>query len=50
MTSLLDVQNVHAGYGTVQILRGVSLSIQAGELVDVRIDEVRAFSLSGTLA
>lgn len=33
MTSLLDVQNVHAGYGTVQILRGVSLSIQAGELV-----------------
>lgn len=33
MTALLDVQNVQAGYGAVQVLRGVSLSIQAGELV-----------------
>ena len=33
MTPLLDVQGVHAGYGSVQILRGISLSIGAGELV-----------------
>ena len=31
--ALLEVQGVHAGYGSVEILRGVSLRMQAGELV-----------------
>jgi branched-chain amino acid transport system ATP-binding protein len=32
-TPLLDVQNLHAGYGRVEVLRGVSLQVQAGEIV-----------------
>lgn len=32
-TPLLDVQDVHAGYGAVEILRGISMQLQAGELV-----------------
>ena len=32
-TPLLDVRDVHAGYGVVEILRGVSMQLHAGELV-----------------
>lgn len=32
-TPLLDVRDVHAGYGAVEILRGISMQLQAGELV-----------------
>ncbi len=31
--ALLEVTDLHAGYGSVEVLRGVSLSMQAGELV-----------------
>ena len=33
--SLLSVHEVHAGYGTIEILRGVSFSVQSGEVVAV---------------
>ncbi|MCX7264388.1 MAG: ABC transporter ATP-binding protein [Betaproteobacteria bacterium] len=33
MSALLEVQNLSAGYGAVQVLRGVDLHVQAGELV-----------------
>lgn len=32
-TPLLDVNDVHAGYGAVEILRGISMQLQTGELV-----------------
>ena len=31
--TLLQVQDVHAGYGRMEVLRGVSLQVQAGEMV-----------------
>jgi len=33
VSALLEVQNLSAGYGAVQVLRGVDLHVQAGELV-----------------
>jgi branched-chain amino acid transport system ATP-binding protein len=30
---LLDVENLHAGYGAIEVLRGISLAIEAGEMV-----------------
>ena len=33
MSALLEVSAVHAGYGRVEVLRGVSLNVQAGEIV-----------------
>lgn len=32
-TPLLDVNDVHSGYGAVEILRGISMQLHAGELV-----------------
>jgi len=32
---LLDVTDLHAGYGTLDVLRGVSISVDSGELVAV---------------
>ena len=34
-TALLDVQNLHAGYGKAEVLRGLSLQVQAGSVVTV---------------
>ena len=33
MTALLDVQNLRGGYGAVEVLRGVDLQVQPGEIV-----------------
>jgi branched-chain amino acid transport system ATP-binding protein len=33
MTALLDIQNLHAGYGRSPVLHGVSLQVNAGEIV-----------------
>jgi branched-chain amino acid transport system ATP-binding protein len=33
MTALLDVQDLRGGHGRVEVLRGVSLQVQAGEIV-----------------
>jgi branched-chain amino acid transport system ATP-binding protein len=32
---LLEMSNIHAGYGKLQILRGVSLNIEAGQVVSI---------------
>jgi branched-chain amino acid transport system ATP-binding protein len=32
---LLEMSNIHAGYGKLQILRGVSLQIEAGQVVSI---------------
>jgi len=32
-TPLLDVRDLHGGYGPVQVLRGVNLQVHAGELI-----------------
>jgi branched-chain amino acid transport system ATP-binding protein len=32
---LLDVQNLHAGYGKTEILRGVSLRVESGQVVSI---------------
>ena len=31
--AILEVTNVHAGYGKMEILRGVSLKVEAGQVV-----------------
>ncbi|MEM6678245.1 MAG: ABC transporter ATP-binding protein [Pseudomonadota bacterium] len=33
MSALLEIEDLHAGYGTVEVLRGVSLSVAHGEVV-----------------
>jgi branched-chain amino acid transport system ATP-binding protein len=33
MTALLTVENVHAGYGSIEVLKNVSLEVRAGEIV-----------------
>src|SRR5574342_1397187 len=33
--ALLEVQDVHAGYGKMEILRGVSLRVEAGQVVSI---------------
>jgi branched-chain amino acid transport system ATP-binding protein len=33
MTALLDIQDLRGGYGRVEVLRGVSLAVQEGEIV-----------------
>ncbi len=33
MTALLEIQNLRAGYGRVEVLRGVDLQVQPGEIV-----------------
>ena len=33
MTALLDIQNLRGGYGAVEVLRGVDLQVQPGEIV-----------------
>ncbi len=33
MTALLDVQALHGGYGRVEVLRGVNLQVNSGEIV-----------------
>ncbi|MEO7556971.1 MAG: ABC transporter ATP-binding protein [Acidimicrobiales bacterium] len=35
MTTLLDVEGLHAAYGPVEVLRGVALTVGAGEVVAV---------------
>ncbi len=35
MTALLSLRDVHAGYGDIDVLRGVSIDVGAGELVAV---------------
>ncbi|MCZ7562572.1 MAG: ABC transporter ATP-binding protein [Burkholderiales bacterium] len=35
MTALLDIDRLRGGYGRVQVLRGVSMTIDAGEIVAV---------------
>ncbi len=35
MAALLELRDVHAGYGSIQILHGVSLHVNAGEVVSV---------------
>ncbi|MBI3369371.1 MAG: ABC transporter ATP-binding protein [Burkholderiales bacterium] len=33
MTALLQVQDLHAGYGRVEVLRGISLDVHHGEII-----------------
>ena len=33
--ALLEVENIHAGYGKLEILRGVSLRVEAGQVVSI---------------
>jgi branched-chain amino acid transport system ATP-binding protein len=33
--ALLDVQDIHAGYGKIEILKGVSLQVEAGQVVSI---------------
>jgi branched-chain amino acid transport system ATP-binding protein len=33
MSALLDIKNLHGGYGQVEVLRGVDLNVSAGETV-----------------
>jgi branched-chain amino acid transport system ATP-binding protein len=33
--ALLEVQDIHAGYGKLEILRGVSLRVEAGQVVSI---------------
>jgi branched-chain amino acid transport system ATP-binding protein len=33
--ALLEVENIHAGYGKLEILRGVSLRVEAGQIVSI---------------
>jgi branched-chain amino acid transport system ATP-binding protein len=33
MPKLLAVENLHAGYGPIEVLRGISLSVEGGEIV-----------------
>jgi branched-chain amino acid transport system ATP-binding protein len=33
MPKLLEVENLHAGYGPIEVLRGISLSVEGGEIV-----------------
>jgi branched-chain amino acid transport system ATP-binding protein len=33
MPALLDVENLHAGYGPIEVLKGVSLRVEPGEIV-----------------
>jgi branched-chain amino acid transport system ATP-binding protein len=35
VTTLLDVSDLHAGYGPVEVLRGIDLTVAAGEVVVV---------------
>ena len=32
---LLEMNNIHAGYGKIQILRGASLKVKAGQVVSI---------------
>ena len=32
---MLEIRNLHAGYGSVEILRGIDLDVQRGEIVAV---------------
>ena len=32
---MLEIRNLHAGYGSVEILRGIDLDVHAGEIVAV---------------
>jgi Fe-S cluster assembly ATPase SufC len=34
---MLEIRNLHAGYGSVEILRGIDLDVHAGEIVAVSI-------------
>jgi branched-chain amino acid transport system ATP-binding protein len=33
MPALLEVENLHAGYGPIEVLKGISLSVEPGEIV-----------------
>ncbi len=33
MPALLEVENLHAGYGQIEVLKGISLSVEPGEIV-----------------
>lgn len=35
MTALIEIENLTAGYGTMEVLRGVSLSVRAGEILSI---------------
>jgi branched-chain amino acid transport system ATP-binding protein len=35
LVALLEVQNIHAGYGKMEILKGVSLRVEAGQVVSI---------------
>ena len=32
---MLEIRNLHAGYGQIEILRGINLDVSAGEIVAV---------------
>ena len=35
MVALLELQDIHAGYGKMEILKGVSLRVEAGQVVSI---------------
>jgi len=34
-TPLLSLNNIHAGYGAIEVLKGISLEVRAGEIVTI---------------
>ena len=35
MTALLEINDLHAGYGPIEVLKGLSLEVRAGEIVTI---------------
>ena len=35
MVALLELQDIHAGYGKLEILKGVSLRVEVGQVVSI---------------
>ena len=40
MPPLLEIDNLHAGYGQIEVLKGISLEVQPGEVLDVDVGAV----------
>src|SRR5580704_15503094 len=35
MTALLEIQDLHSGYGPIEVLKGISIEVGAGEIVTI---------------
>ena len=46
MTDVLRVQDVVAGYGEVEILHGVSITVSEAEIVPALLEEIESYAAS----